>query len=427
MQKKNISFYSNFLTSGYSFGKDELLLRFQYQMLNTILLVMALFSLMFAIISTLGINPIGTIHTTMDYILSTVSIILIVRLRGGKARYKQCTYLMYIFAFITFISALLFVPDDEFRIIWFYLLVVAAYIVGDIYAGNLITVASIVTIIVVNLFYDLELSQTTIVSAVLGLIILSLFIRAYAKKIINFEKEIIEQQNFIIEQSRFAAMGEMMSMIAHQWRQPLSTTTLLIANERVNSIMEGKESSKYDEIFERISDTMVYLSETIDDFQTYFKPEKSAKNVEINSLVERARQFTEHRLIMANIKMSVIESKKEYLDTYANEIVQVLINIINNAADVLVQREIHERKIWISIDSSDEEISISIEDNAGGIESDILERIFEPYFSSKSENGTGLGLYMSKMIIDTHINGSIDVINSSRGARFTIVIPKKSS
>ena len=424
MQKKEISYYTNFLISGFSFEKDEILLKFQYQILNTILLVMAIFTLIFAVISTLGINPLGTIHTSMNYILSVVSIILIVRLRGDKKRYMQSTYLMYLFAFITFVSALLFVPNDEFRIIWFYLLVVAAYILGNIYAGILITIVSIITITVISLFYDLELAQITIISAVLGLVILSLFMRAYVRKVINFEKEIIEQQNFIIAQSRFAAMGEMMSMVAHQWRQPLSTTTLLIANERVNSIMEGNESNKYDEIFERISDTMVYLSETIDDFQTYFKPEKSAKNVEINSLVKRACQFTEHRLTMADIKMSVIESNKDFIDTYANEIVQVLINIINNAADVLVQREIDKREIWISVDSSDEEIRISIEDNAGGVENDIIERVFEPYFSSKSDNGTGLGLYMSKMIIDTHINGSIDVINSSRGARFTIVIPK---
>ena len=151
-----------------------------------------------------------------------------------------------------------------------------------------------------------------------------------------------------------------------------------------------------------------------------------AKNVEVNSLVERARQFTEHRLTMADVNVNIIESHKEYIDTYANEIVQVLINIINNATDVLIEREIDKREVWINVDSSDEEITISVEDNAGGIESDIIEKIFEPYFSSKSENGTGLGLYMSKMIIDTHVNGSLNVINSSRGARFTIVIPKKS-
>ena len=144
MQKKEISYFTNFLTSGYAFEKDELLLKFKYQILNTILLVMALFSLLFAVISTLGINPLGTIHTNMDYLLSIVSIILIIRLRGDKTRYVQCTYIMYIFAFMTFVSALLSVPNDEFRIIWFYLLVIAAYIVGDVYAGNLITIISII-------------------------------------------------------------------------------------------------------------------------------------------------------------------------------------------------------------------------------------------------------------------------------------------
>jgi signal transduction histidine kinase len=425
MKREDISYYNNFLSSGHSFERDEALLKFQYQMLNTILLLTAIFSLIFAIVSSLDINPLGVIHTTADYILSLISFILIVRLRGSKTRYLQCTYIMYTSAFMNFVSALLLVPSDEFRIIWFYLLVMAAYIVGGVIVGDLITVISIATVIVINLFFELHLSEKTIITAVLGLIVMSLFIRVYTKKILNFEKEIIEQQDFMIAQSRFAAMGEMMSMIAHQWRQPLSTTTLLIANERVNALMAGKEDNKYDEIFDKISDTMVYLSDTIDDFQTYFKPEKSTKEVEINSLVERARQFTEHRLVMAGVTLDVKESHDESINTYANEIVQVLINIINNAIDVLIERDINDRMIWISIDIYDENLTISIEDNAGGIDDDIIEKVFEPYFSSKSENGTGLGLYMSKMIIDKHVNGHLDVSNTSRGALFSVLIPKK--
>ena len=424
MPKTKTSFYTDFLVSGHSFENNEVLLKFQYQVLNTVLLVMALFTFIFAFLSTLDINPLGIIQTIANYLLVICSISIMIRLRGTKKRYLQSAYLMYVAAFAAFVSALMFVPHDEFRIIWFYLLVFAAYITGGIRAGNSVSIISIFAIIIINLFYELHLSSTAIISSVLGLMIASLFFRAYTKKITDFEKEIIEQEHYMITQSRFAAMGEMMSMIAHQWRQPLSTTTLMITNERVKSMMEDREPNKYDKILDNISDTMLYLSDTIDDFQTYFKPEKSTQEIEVRVLIERVMQFIEHRLKMAKVELHVGECDHESIEIYANEVVQVLLNIINNAVDILEERAIQERHIWITIDSTDEYLTVSIEDNGGGINEEIMERIFEPYFSTKSNNGTGLGLYMSKMIIDNHINGILNVVNTPKGACFSILMPK---
>lgn len=425
MKRSIVFLCDDIFVSAHSFNNDELLVKFQYRVLNTVLFVMAVFSLLFATLSLLDINPIGSIQTTTNFILASCALTLMYWLRGPRSRYMPTAYMMYTVAYAAFIMALLFVPNDEFRIIWFYLLVLAAYITGGVRSGNIVSIVSVITIIVVNNLYDLQLSQTAIISSVLGLVIASLFIRAYAKKIVDYENELNEQKSIMIKQSRFAAMGEMMSMVAHQWRQPLSTTTLMISNERIKLMLDGKEESEYDEVLDKISNTMIYLSDTIEDFQTYFKPNKKSQYVSTCELVERAHNFVKTRLEMDKIDLHINTCKDEMIDLYVNEVVQVLINMINNAIDALVENNVVDKEIWVNIQCDDEYVYINIEDNAGGIEDEIISKIFEPYFSTKSKNGTGLGLYMSKMIIEKHANGKIDVLNTSKGACFTISLPKK--
>jgi signal transduction histidine kinase len=238
--------------------------------------------------------------------------------------------------------------------------------------------------------------------------------------------QITEQERMMISQSRLAAMGEMMSMIAHQWRQPLATTTLMITNERIASMIARNEPNESDKILDKISDTMIYLSDMIDDFQTFFKPDKSTEKISTCALIERVQHFIQTRLILEKVHIHIEKCDEIFIDTYANEVVQVLINIVNNAVDALVERKREERYIWISVHSGKNDAIISIEDNGGGIESEIIEKVFDPYFSTKSKNGTGLGLYMAKMIIDKHVGGKLSVDNTQKGACFTIILPKKS-
>ncbi len=468
MHQEQTSFFTGFFESGHSFGKDEILLKFQYRVINMVLLVMGVFTFIFAMLSTLGIDPLGIIQTVANYILTFVSFVIIIRLRGPKKNYLQNAYLMYGAAMANFITALVFVPHDEFRIIWFYLLTFAAYITGGIRAGSMITALSIFIVLTTNVIYDLKLSETAIISSVLGLIIASLFFRSYTKKIMDFEQEIMaqqlqlakfneelenkvtqktkelqdlneslesivankvakitEQERLMIAQSRLATMGEMLSMIAHQWRQPLSTMTLLITKERLKAMVEGTEPSETDMILEKISDMLVYLSDTIDDFQTYFKPDKATQEIAVSMLMERLEHFIEPRLLQEKVTLDIKLHQDMRINTYTNEVIQAFINIINNAIDVLVEKREKERHIWIKVDSADESVMISVEDNGGGIDSEIIDRIFEPYFSKKSKNGTGLGLYMAKMIIEKHIGGTLDVVNTSNGAHFSIVLPAK--
>jgi|GEM_PF-630299 len=236
-------------------------------------------------------------------------------------------------------------------------------------------------------------------------------------------KELIKKDALILAQSRQAAMGEMISMIAHQWRQPLSTITLQISNIKINSMLGKGSIQETNNALEHISDTIIYLSETIDDFQSFFKPNKQQELRNVCELVERGTNFTKPRLKIAEIDLRYSCMRQVSILTYPNEFAQVIINIINNSVDVLLERQITSPTISVNIDYPDDFIAISITDNAGGIDTKIIDKIFEPYFSTKGKNGTGLGLYMSKIIIEKELNGELLVQNTPIGAEFIVKIP----
>ncbi|RLA71413.1 MAG: hypothetical protein DRG24_05540 [Epsilonproteobacteria bacterium] len=236
--------------------------------------------------------------------------------------------------------------------------------------------------------------------------------------------QVKEQEEMLISQSRLAAMGEMMSMIAHQWRQPLSTTTLMITNYNLKSLLANHPRDERDDILQKISETLIYLSDTVDDFQTYFKPETHTEETSVISIVQKAVQFTESRLAPYGIELEIKCDELLHIQTFVNELVQVLINIINNAVDALKESGVERKKIMIETEEKNQEVLLSISDNGGGISEEMIEKVFEPYYSTKGKNGTGLGLYMAKMIINKHAHGKISVNNSLHGAVFTITFKK---
>ncbi|MDD2781437.1 ATP-binding protein [Sulfuricurvum sp.] len=237
-------------------------------------------------------------------------------------------------------------------------------------------------------------------------------------------KRIREQEKMMIAQSRLAAMGEIIRMIAHQWRQPLSTVTLMIANEKLTAMTNSKAPYPSENVLDKISETILYLSNMIDDFQTFFKPDKAAEPILISTLIDRTLQIIQTRLTLEKIFIEIAEYPDETIQTYTNEVIQVFINIINNAIDALREKE-GNRTLHLTISHNTKEVIFSLEDNAGGIPPDILPNIFDPYFSTKSKNGTGVGLYMAKMIIERHIGGKLSAANTLEGAQFTIVLPKQ--
>ena len=232
-----------------------------------------------------------------------------------------------------------------------------------------------------------------------------------------------EKDRLMLSQSRLAQMGEIISMIAHQWRQPLNSLSLL--NQTVLLKYErGKLNDQTIEFFRIHSKKQIHeMSKTIDDFRDFFKPEKVKTEFLLNKMVIDTIALVKPVFISHNINISFDKQEDYSILGYENELGQAILNILNNAKDVLIENEIENKEIILIIEKDSNKITISIQDNAGGIPSEIIDNIFDPYFSTKTEkNGTGLGLYMTKMIIEEHMKGTITVMNKNEGALFKIIL-----
>lgn len=235
-------------------------------------------------------------------------------------------------------------------------------------------------------------------------------------------KEKEEKEKMLISQSKLASLGEMIANIAHQWKQPLTqmSTIMMVleAYQENNKLTNKKLSEKIDESNELIE----YMAHTIDDFKNFFKPDKQKEKFFVEESISNTLSIVTSSLSFHSIDIKVIERNKEIeVYGYKNEFSQVLLNIISNAKDVLLERNIPSPYIEIIVYKNKNENIIEISDNAGGIEDKILDKIFDPYFTTKhSSQGTGIGLYMSKMIIEKNMQGFILVSNNELGACFTI-------
>ncbi len=240
--------------------------------------------------------------------------------------------------------------------------------------------------------------------------------------------ELIEKDELLTVQSKQAVMGEMISMIAHQWRQPLSTITLQISNLHFRRVLgEEVPVQESDKVLSEISNSIVYLSDTIDDFQTYFRPNKEQNTIKVSELLDKAIHFAEARI--QEIDVQIYNDVKEDVEvsTYLNEMIQVILNLLNNAIDAFIEIEKKEAAIHLYLKDDEDFVTIYVQDNANGISQEIVSHIFEPYYSTKGENGTGLGLYMSQMIVQKQFKGEIKVETSTQGTTFMVEILKQVS
>ncbi len=240
----------------------------------------------------------------------------------------------------------------------------------------------------------------------------------------KIQQQLHEQEEIMIAQSRHAAMGEMISMIAHQWRQPLSIISMGANNILADIELDMLENDILkDGAIEIINQTQE-LSKTIDDFKNFFRPIKNVEEIYPEDVFTEA--FNVIGKSLENNDIEVVEkfNNGNKITTYSRELMQVFINILKNAKEVLIEKDIKNKKIIIHIDEHKDTVNIKICDNAGGIKEDILTKIFDPYFTTKDEhNGTGLGLYMSKTIIEKHLYGRIEAYNKDDGACFNIILP----
>jgi PAS domain S-box-containing protein len=231
-----------------------------------------------------------------------------------------------------------------------------------------------------------------------------------------------EKDHILIQQSRLAAMGEMIHNIAHQWRQPLSALSLIISNIKDDFDFGELDAATLDGAVITSRRLLDKMSSTIDDFRDFFRPDREPGEFNIGSAVEDALFIMDAAL--KNNRITVEKSFEPNLNAYgyANQFAQAVLNVIANAKEAIQMRKVPAGKIDIRLTCRETSAELAIQDNAGGIPADVLPRIFDPYFTTK-EQGSGIGLYMSKMIIERNIHGKIKVINSGEGTLVTIAIP----
>ncbi len=235
-----------------------------------------------------------------------------------------------------------------------------------------------------------------------------------------------EKTNQLIQQSKLAQMGEMISMIAHQWRQPLTAITATANTISLQVHLYDKISNK--ELLEEvklISEYSQHLSSTIDDFRNFYKPNKTKEYVSFAEVVDKTINIIYSSYEEKSIKLVKNYMSKEKFDTYPSQLSQVILNLLKNAEDVLLEKNKKNPKVIINTYCTEDSCILEICDNGGGIKKEYLDKVFDPYFSTKiKKDGTGLGLYMSKTIIEDHCNGKLEIENTNEGALFRISIKK---
>ena len=228
-----------------------------------------------------------------------------------------------------------------------------------------------------------------------------------------------------VEEEKLASMKEMMDNIAHQWRQPLSQINSIVGviDNRLYEL--GIEDALVNEKLLEIEKLTKYMSETIDDFKGYFGEEDPKQNFYLNEVVQDALDVVMPALEAQNISIDAHNTVNRELNAYPNELKQIIIVLLNNAKDILVSRNIHRAKIQVHTYNREKELEIVVCDNGGGMTRSVMGKIFEPYFTTKHKSqGTGLGLYMSKKIIQERFGGNMRVENIRDGVCFYITLPK---
>ena len=240
------------------------------------------------------------------------------------------------------------------------------------------------------------------------------------------ENQANNSDEVFLNNSKLIAMSEIISMVVHQWRQPLQSISIIVQKLIVIQMSEGSVSNEsIEKAVNDVENQLKYMSETIEDFRQFLNPKLKEEKVVVSDMLNKSIKFMKPLLKLADIKIDLQIKNDTIVKTNENNVIQVLINLIKNAKDALADKTTDEKNIKITCDFNKNYVIIAVKDNAGGILEENMGKIFKPYFTTKeSSEGTGLGLYLSKMIIEDHCKGKLEVKNSDTGAKFTILLPK---
>ncbi len=232
------------------------------------------------------------------------------------------------------------------------------------------------------------------------------------------------KNHLLIQQSKLATTGELIENIIHQWKQPLNALGVLLGNIQLTNTLRPMSTEEMDKVMLRATKLIKIMSATMDDFRNFFKADKQPTSFKVFECMSDVMLILEGLLIQENIEVVNKIDPNLTVEGFKNEFTQVLLNIISNAKDAFIERAAKNRRIELQTSVEDDKIVLSITDTAGGIAGEHLSKIFDSHFTTKEKSeGTGIGLHMSKLIIENDMNGTIAVENYKEGTRFTLSFP----
>ncbi|MEN8146150.1 MAG: HAMP domain-containing sensor histidine kinase [Campylobacterota bacterium] len=429
------------LTKNHTFTSNEWILKYKIEILIIIIMLVSVIIMMFSFIRLLEGNY---LLAAIDAGFASFVLILLYFLHKDKDYYSVISRLFLFFGVIVMFANFYLATDTYTRVLWFSSYMLLAFFLRDkkegfVWLAIIITILSIVA--VTEPQFDLD--TVNYMTLIANLILIATIVYWYEKVKENdrerlramnatlqvrIDKAVIENQKherMLIQQSKMAAMGEMIESIAHQWRQPLNVMSLSLTKLDMEHNLDILDDKSFDAQVTTMNRQVQYMSQTIDDFRSFYQKDKHAIDVSLQEMIDDIEALITPLLRSKSIDFKNETDQDIRITTYPNEFKQVLLNLVNNAKDALMSCESDIKEIIIRADEEERTITIQVIDNAKGIDEKIIDRIFEPYFTTKFEaKGTGIGLYMSKIIIEDHMHGNISAENRENGAQFVIRLPK---
>ena len=408
-----------------SIVKDELFI-YRISLLKKLLITVSFLTLFIATLAGVNIFPLDTFYIGILYGYSFINLFAYYLLKRDIKYYIISVNMAIFSSLVTFTLMATIVVYDEFRLVWFFLISFASFILLGKRYGLLITAIIIVIVWSLYSMVDMKLSFYTILTFMTALFVFNLFSFYFLQKIEHdsfrlqerVNEEVAKQQlqeQMLLQKYRMANMGEMIDAIAHQWRQPLMQSNMILLN--MDDGLDDEVDSDYlKEKIVELTQLNRHMSQTIDDFRGLLSDGKKREMFEMADVVDEVLRVMKNSLKEVNVRYE--EGQNFSVLGYKNELMQVVITLLSNALEAL--EEIENPTIIIELNTK--ERTLSVEDNAGGVEPKIIEKIFDPYFTTKEQSGgTGLGLYVSKIIVEQNMQGKLMVVNEKEGAKFSII------
>jgi signal transduction histidine kinase len=274
-----------------------------------------------------------------------------------------------------------------------------------------------------NLNLEYRILQITALALILSIFIIIYRNTLHQNRLITDRMEILKQQKLLAEQSKMAQMGSMLSNVAHQWKQPLAQINSKLIEMPLYLNLNAKDKNSLENSIEDIEELTSYMATTLEDFISYFHPNKKKTNFTIRQTIDKAISFSHIKNSFENLQIQIKCSNKTKVLSYENELMQVLIILLINAKEAFEDKGVKNPVIKVVSTEDENIVTITIVDNAGGIEDNLQDKIFNPYFSTKNKNGnSGIGLYMAKMIIEGSMRGKLEYSKVNNESRFKISI-----